>query len=880
MVDVRQEVRRRQTPRAKITPIDLPPGWVTRPRLLSWLDDRRTVPVTLVCAPAGFGKSALLAEWVRRSAPGDTAWVSLDTDDNDDRRFWSAVLDALSRCPAVPPGSGLGLLPVPEDPSADAGFLAEVVNALDDLPGGVRLVLDDLQELTAPEPLLGLETLLRHLPAGVRLVLVSRQPPALPLARLRVADQVAELRPGPLKFAGSEASALLAAMGIRAEPRQLRDLVRQSEGWPAALKLAAGALAGDGTEIGGGKAIADYLDREVLVGLPERSRELLSVLSVCEEVSAELASALSGWADAGELLDDLETKTALVVRTGRGRQRFRTLAPLRRVLLGELRRQTPGRASELHARAADWSLAHDLPSAALAHACETGDSGRVAALVERCGVGLILAGELDVVERGLSALSDGSLPRDALLTMVAALLRLEQGVPARARMYLTDAGPEAGVRSSRDLRLLRQLVSARLAQVRGDVGEILATSGEIPADAHAPPLSALAMLHRGAALIVAGDRSGGRELVWAALAIARDGGQHYVALQCLATLACVAGVQGDYRLMVALARQASAESDERGWGPTMAGATTSAVLSYAALLRADFSECARLARGADVDEASAEDENPALIAGTLLGIAEFELGDRVGGLRRIEQSRLAAGEARFSAEQIALWTVVEHASAQQLGWSDLARRVLDWAQQAIPEAGEVLLAKAWAQVALGRPATAQNLLRPVLDGTVAMVLPWCLIEAWLADALAALKQEQVARAVRSLGKALTLAESFDVLYPLVCAAPEVVELLTRRLGKLGSAERFARRVLDVRRSLTVPAVQVPLTERELSVVRLLPTLRSFKEIADDLTISLNTVKTHVRSIYLKLAVGKRRDAVEVARAWGLIENGKPQPDEV
>jgi LuxR family maltose regulon positive regulatory protein len=180
--------------------------------------------------------------------------------------------------------------------------------------------------------------------------------------------------------------------------------------------------------------------------------------------------------------------------------------------------------------------------------------------------------------------------------------------------------------------------------------------------------------------------------------------------------------------------------------------------------------------------------------------------------------------------------------------------------------------QARAQLALGRRDAAGKIIQPVLDGDVPTVLRWTPIEAWLLSAELLLSAGDEAPARRALDHALNSAARLDVPYPLVYAAPEVVNLLTSRLGKLGgTAGRFAERVFALRRALDVPPV-VPLTARERAVLRLLPTQRSFDEIADDLTVSANTVKTHVRAIYSKLGVTKRRDAVSTAQERGLLEH--------
>ncbi|HET6501488.1 MAG TPA: LuxR family transcriptional regulator, partial [Amycolatopsis sp.] len=349
MPEPEQRDTRRRVPKNKVVAPAVPGDFVPRPRLLSVLDEARDVLVTMVCAPAGSGKTLLLADWAPRHA--SIAWVSLDSDDNDDGRFWSALLAALAECPGVPPDSPLRTQVVPARPSRDLGFLAAVVNALDELPEPVWLVLDDVHELTDPDPLYGLETLLRHRPAGLRLVLAARHNPPLPLARLSLADQLTEIRAADLRFATGEARALLESAGVVLLPEQLRNLVEQTEGWAAGLRLAAVSLA-EAEDPGrflaefaeNDRAVADYLIDEVLSQLPEEPREFLYTISVCDEVSAELARAVSGSPDAGTLLDTLERKTSLLVRTGTRERWYRMHALVRSSLLADLTRRTPARA--------------------------------------------------------------------------------------------------------------------------------------------------------------------------------------------------------------------------------------------------------------------------------------------------------------------------------------------------------------------------------------------------------------------------------------------------------------------------------------------------------------------------------------------------------
>lgn len=881
MSEARQDDARRRVSRVEVAVPELPARLVSRPRLVSLLDQAADTTVMLVCAPAGSGKTLMLAEWVRRSGAQDAAWVSLDSADNDDSRFWSAVLQALAACPIVPRDSPLRTMAVPARPSADPGFLADVVNALDCLPDSVRLILDDVHELTDPAPLHGLETIMRHQPAGLRLVLSTRQDLPLPLGKLRAADQLTEVRADELEFTIAEAETLLDRAGARLTPDQVRRLVAQTDGWAAGLRLAAVSLSdtkdadrflADFAE--NDRVVADYLTDEVLSRLSDELREFLSLISVADEVSAGLAAALSGRRDAGALLDELDRKASLVAPVDRGRKWYRVQALVRSHLLAHLVRQKPDRAAGLRATAADWYAERGEPAHAVDFASRAPDATRVASLLRKHAVELALSGEYQVLGRALAVLGDPAVEADAQLGLVSAWLQLETGEAKIAEASLARVTANWPPRPTAELTALRQLILARRAEVAGDVDHMMRVTQDFDAAPRAQPaLNALAMVQRGTAMLSAGDREDAGELLRAALEVARRDGQDYVALQCLTILGGLAAAQGDFPLMDSLAKEVDAENAARGWQRTIEGATACLLLAYGAFLRVDLAECERqTARAAEMVD---EGEFPAnrslnLLVGTLGGAVRFDLGDRAAGVHQIRAARLAGGDANFSADQAALCAMLEHRAAVLLGWSDIAREVGSWSEIAIPGSGELLIIKARTQLALGRFDSANHVLRPLLDGAVAAVLPWSIIEAWVLRTVVALREGHEPRARKALERALSIAEPLGVLYPLVCAAPEVIHLLTQRLGKLGPFEQFAGDVVARRRSLPARQLPVPLTDSERRVLALLPTMRSFEQIAEDLTISPNTVKTHARAIYGKLGVRKRRDAVTVALELGLL----------
>src|SRR5689334_7694133 len=250
---------------AKLVVPRLAAGYLHRPRLVEQLDRAATGTVLLVCAPAGYGKTLLLAEWVARG-PEPAAWVSLDEDDNNDRRFWAAVLTALRAHPATSARAALRDLALPAVPSRDPDFLPDLLDALHELPGPVRLVLDDVHELTAVDPLHGLARLVRDRPPGLQIVLATRSDPPVRLDRLRLTGALREVRAQALAFSPDEAAALVGAIAVGVRADQVRLVLDQTEGWAAGLRLAALSLRESDDRdafltdlVGNGRAISDYL---------------------------------------------------------------------------------------------------------------------------------------------------------------------------------------------------------------------------------------------------------------------------------------------------------------------------------------------------------------------------------------------------------------------------------------------------------------------------------------------------------------------------------------------------------------------------------------------------------------------------------------------
>ena len=307
---------------SKLGPPALPRDVVSRPALRAALDAGAGRALTLVCAPPGFGKSLLLADWLRRSPEIPAAWVSLDEDDDDPHPFRSAVLAALRACPGVPSSSSLHRLAVsgttlePDDPIDD------LLEGLGTLPRPIRLVLDDVRHLRSGPVVNDLRMLVRGHGARVHLVVTSRQDPVLSLARLRLDDALCELRADQLRFSVQEAAALVQRSGLRLEPRQCALLHERTGGWAAGLRLAVRSMRNhpDPDQFlaafsGDEPSVADYLVGEVLAGTTEVQREVLRRTSIADPVPADLAVELCDREDAADLLDALGRDFGLVAAT-------------------------------------------------------------------------------------------------------------------------------------------------------------------------------------------------------------------------------------------------------------------------------------------------------------------------------------------------------------------------------------------------------------------------------------------------------------------------------------------------------------------------------------------------------------------------------------
>ena len=368
-------------------------GLVQRPRLSERLDRGTASKLTLVSAPAGFGKTTLLTEWLAASpaVPGNerlAAWLSLDRADNDPASFWAYVIAALRTVASGVGESALALLHAPPPPPIET-VLTVLLNDLAAIAADVVLVLDDYHVIDAPEVQDGMAFLLDHLPPGLHVVIASRADPALPLARLRARGELAEIRAAELRFTPDEAAAYLnEMMGLELTARDVAALEARTEGWIAALQLAALSMQGRDDVAGfiagfagDDRYVVDYLAEEVLQRQTDRVQAFLLQTSILGRLSGPLCDAVTGHGGGKAMLEALDRGNLFLVSLDDRRRWYRYHHLFADVLQARLLDEQPGQMPELHRRASAWYEQNGEQSLAIGHALAAGDFGRAADLV-------------------------------------------------------------------------------------------------------------------------------------------------------------------------------------------------------------------------------------------------------------------------------------------------------------------------------------------------------------------------------------------------------------------------------------------------------------------------------------------------------------------
>ncbi len=869
------------------------PWLIDRDDLLDALDRAAARKVTVISAPAGSGKTCLLRAWADR--PGERrrlAVLQVQRDQHDAQQFWLALLDAVRHACATAGRAG----PPAATPDFNAPAMVDrVLRELADAGAGLTVVIDDLHELTSPEALAQLSRLLTSLPPHVHAMLTTRHDLRLGLHQLRLAGELAEIRAADLRFTERETRMLLAASGIALSGAGAALLHQRTEGWAAGLRLAAIALAGHPDPerfvaefSGSDRTVAEYLIAEMLDRQPPEVQDLLLRTSLLDRVNGELADVLTGRPGSERILLELADANAFVVPLDPGRTWFRYHHLFGDLLRLELRRTLPGEVPGLHRRAAGWFIRQGLVVEAVRHTQAAGDWPDAARLLADHSFSLALDGHAQTMQALVRAFPPGADHPE--LALVRAGGDLVQGRLDEAAAHLAVAEAYAGTAPPDRQRRLRVAIASlklSLARRRGHLAGVIEqvrflaspVTGQSDEDiALGSDLRAVALMNLGTAEAWSlGLEDAERHLREGAV-LAREIGRPYLEVACLAQLAFASKIH-PFATTQRRSREAIALAERYGWGAEPVIAPALITLASTMVWTGKFDEAERwLLR---TTRALQTDTGPdiRLLVHIVSGMLQASRGrhhETFEEFSAAERLRSQLEGSHALASQVTGWMLATQA---RLGRPGEARAALAAVDDERAGSGEIRDACAVICLAEGDPAGALGALQDVLDGTAPVLGYVTVVEAQLLAGLAHRELGDQRAANQAAERALALAEADRLVLPFaMTGSRELLEALPRH--ETAHAALLAD-ILDVLHGSSPPAENQPplldveeLSPGELRVLRYLPTNLSRPEIAGELSVSVNTVSTHVRSIYAKLQVRDRSSAVQRARELRLLAAGR------
>jgi ATP-dependent transcriptional regulator len=834
----------------------LPAGFVSRARLLDLLDAGPPGRLVVVCAPAGFGKSALLADWVRQKRM-PSAWLSLEEADNDPVRFWRHVVAALDQ---LWPGIDERLAPLlgPPAPQSFVGFVATLINTLADLDtatagltvaaglDAAALALDDLHVIDTPPVVESFAYFVEHRPAVLRLLLGSRTDPPLPLARMRARGELTEIRAEQLRFTPDEAAALLRVAVDGDLPADgVAALTERTEGWAAGLQLAGLSLRGEADPArfiadfsGSHRFVLDYLTEEVLERQPPEVTEFLLQTSVLDRLSGPLCDALTGRPDGQQMLERLERANLFLIPLDHVRGWWRYHQLFADLLRARLHHRHPDRVTQLHEAAAAWYDEHGCIDAAAHHAMAGRNIDRLANLTERHADQLLLHSQGPTIQRWLSALPESVVAARPRLLLVRARLRLLAGRADEAEAAL-DAAEQALAAADADDDYVPSV---------GAAGSLLIN---VPATID---------LDRAYLAELRGDADAAVDHASRALASTRPG-EWMLRTHATTYLALAYWLQG--RVTEAERMLVESIAQWRAAGECFLAIRGCHHLGQIQRAQGRLDDAADAYRQA-IDLASTP-SGPLPAAGVgHVGLAElaYQQGD-LDAARRHAQEGVALGRQLAFRQPLATGLAVTAWIQQARGDERAARATMDEAVRLGPMHGVTSLLN---------PVPAQWALLRLVQGDLAAAAAWV-----------------AARGVRPDDEPTYPREPDHLVLARVLlaqGAPEAAEALLARLQAAAVAQGRAGSVAEIsaarsraagataapngRRVTHIPGLVEQLTAREFEVLELLASGRSNQDIARTLYVSLDTVKKHVSRVLDKLGVANRTQAAARARELDLV----------
>jgi LuxR family transcriptional regulator, maltose regulon positive regulatory protein len=869
------------------------PRLVDRGDLLATLDRASERKMTIISAPAGSGKTTLLRAWADR--PGQAygvAFLTVQRDQHDAQLFWLALLSVVR--------AALGTASGAEPPTATPGFdgqamVGRMLSELAEHDDPFMLVIDDLHELRPAEALEQLTRLLASLPPQGHAVLATRRDLRLGLHQLRLAGELAEIRQADLRFTERETRELFDVSGIALSDAGAALLHQRTEGWAAGLRLAAIALAGrpDPERFvaefsGSDRTVAEYLLAEMLDRQQAEVQDLLLRTSLLDRVNGELADLLTGRSGSERILLELEDANAFTVSLDPEREWFRYHHLFAEFLRLELRRGLPEEVPTLHRRAAGWFIRQGQVADAIRHTQAAGDWPGAARLLADHSFSLTLDGQAQTIQALLRAFPPGADHPELALVRAAADLVQGRLDETAAHLAVAETHIETHIETTppdrqRRLRVAIASLKLSLAGRRGhlagviDQARFLASpvTGDSDEDiALGSDLRAVALMNLG--IVEAWSRAlpdAERHLRQGAV-LARNIGRPYIEVGCLAELGFASKIHS-FATTQRRCHEAIALADRYGWGAEPVVASALITLASTMVWTGDYDRGERwLQRTA---RAVQTDTGPGirLLVHVVSGMLQACRGRHQEALEEFSAAEHLRSQLEGShalASQVTGWTLATQARAGQPGAAGACLAALDDERAS---SGEIRNACAVICLTEGNPAAALGAVRDVLDGTAPVIGYVTAVEAHLLAGLACRQLGDQRAANQAAENALALAEPDRLVLPFaMTGSRELLEALPRHETAHAA---LLTDILDVLRGSSLTATDPApsphtdeLSPGELRVLRYLPTNLSRPEIASQLSVSVNTVNTHVRSIYAKLRARNRSAAVQCARELRLL----------
>src|SRR5579863_563897 len=914
----------------------LRPNVVSRPRLIERLNEGLHRKLTLIAAPAGFGKTTLLSAWVE-GIERPTAWLSLDAGENDPILFLTYLVAALQTiAPTIGEGV-LGVLQSPQPPPTEA-ILTALLNEITMLPDQFVLVLDDYHVIDAKSVDMALAFLVEHLPPQMHLVIATREDPQLPLARLRARSHLTELRSADLRFIASEAAAFLTeVMGLSLSAADIAALEDRTEGWIAGLQLAALSMQGHhdvATFIrafaGDHRYIVDYLVEEVLQRQPEPVRRFLLQTSILDQLSGPLCDAVTGQEEGNARLEALERGNFFVVPLDDTRHWYRYHHLFAEVLSAQLLAEQPAQVARLHRRASAWYEQHGSTVDAIRHALAACDFGRAADLVELAVPAMArsrqeatvlgwlnaLPGEVVRVRPVLSVHYAGALLLHGKLEGVEARLRdAEQWLDTKADTNASSAlasSAEMVVVDEEEFRGLPGMIAvyrAAIALALGNVADTMTYARRaldlVPEDDHHRRGSAEGFL--GLAYWTSGDLEAAHRSYAECMALVQRSGHLSDAIGCSIALADIRIAQGRLREAMRTYERGLQLATEQSALPLRGAADMHVGMSELHRERDDLHAATQhLLRSKELGELAGLPQNRYRWCVAMARIRAAQ-GDLDGALDLLQEAeRLYMGDFFPNVHPLAAWKTRMWVAQGRLG------EAFDWAREhGLSGALDLSYLREFEHITLVRLLLARfksdrtehsihdamDLLERLLHAAEEGKRTGSIIEILMLQALAHQVQGDLSASLVPLERALSLAEPEGYVRIFVDEGLPMAVLLAKlheharkryravltnvplayieRLLALLRGERVQEGISPAATSSAsapVPAQSLldPLTERELEVLRLIAAGLSNRAIAARLVLALSTVKSYVNTIYGKLQVESRTQAVARARALHLL----------